>query len=124
TANDVPIIYPGSTPTAPVTGAFVTAPTTYDGSFEFFFTIPGGESELQLFDGDFDYGNNDALTSPSGIPMDLCQDTDDPDTNPLYIGFPFSTVGATPEGATNPGNPPDDNRFDTRRRGEIGDPSR
>ena len=56
TANDVPIIYPGSTTAAPVTGSFLTAPTTYDGTFEFYFTLPGGETELRLFDGYFSHG--------------------------------------------------------------------
>ena len=123
TANDVPIIYPGSTTTVPVTGSFLTAPTTYDGTFEFFFTLPGGETELRLFDGDFDYGTSTVVGNPSGIPLDPCFDQDDPDTNALYLGFPFLTTGANLEGVQGAGSPPDDNFRDIFRRGELGDPS-
>ena len=122
TANDVPIIYPGSTTAAPVTGSFLTAPTTYDGTFEFYFTLPGGETELRLFDGDFDYGTSTVVGNPSGIPLDPCFDQDDPDTDSLYLGFPFLTTGANPEGVQGSGSPPDDNFRDIFRRGELGDP--
>ncbi len=122
-ANDVPIIYPGSTPTAPATGSFLTAPTTYDGTFDFFFTLPGGESALRLFDGDFDYGTGNLTGNPSGVPLDPCVDQDDPDTPADYAGFPFATPGANPEGTQGVGVPPDDNYRDIFRRGELGDPA-
>ena len=124
TVNDVPIIYPGSTPTMPVTGSFLTAPTTFDGTFSFFFTLPGGESELRLYDGDFDYGTGAVAGNPSGVPLDPCADVDDPDTDAAYTGFPFVTTGANPEGMQGPGIPPDDNFRDIFRRGESGDPNR
>ena len=120
--NDGPILYPG--PTFPPSGGFLTAPTTYDGTFEFFFSLPGGETELRLFDGDFDFGTNSTVGSPSGVPLDPCFDEDDPDTDAAYIGFPFLTTGANPEGVQGPGIPPDDNNFDGARRGEPGDPNR
>jgi hypothetical protein len=123
-ANDLPIIYPGSTPTAPVTGSFLSAPTTYDGTFDLYFSLPDGETETRLFDGDFDFGTSASVGSPSGVPLDPCVDTDDPDTLSTYSGFPFLTTGAAPEGAQGSGSPPDDNRFDLYRRGEPGDPNR
>ncbi|MEP7012998.1 MAG: SdrD B-like domain-containing protein, partial [Acidobacteriota bacterium] len=121
-ANDVPIIYPGSTSTVPATGSFLTAPTTYDGTFEFYFTLPGGETELRLFDGDFDFGTSLVVGNPSGVLLDPCVDQDDPDTDAAYSGFPFVTTGASPEGIQGPGSPPDDNFRDVFRRGELGDP--
>lgn len=123
TANDLPIIYPGSTPTAPATGSFLTAPTTYDGTFDIFFALPGGETELRLFDGDFDFGASTLIGNPSGVALDPCGDTDDPDTPAGYAGFPFSPTGAAPEGVQGPGVPPDDNYRDVFRRGEPGDPN-
>lgn len=122
-SNDIPIIYPGSTATVPLTGSFLTAPTTYDGTFEFFFTLPGGETELRLFDGDFDYGTSTLVGNPSGVPLDPCFDQDDPDTPALYTGFPFLTLGANPEGVQGSGIPPEDNFRDAFRRGELGDTS-
>lgn len=122
-ANDVPIIYPGSTPTAPATGSFLSAPTTYDGTFELFFSLPSGRTELSLFDGDFDFGTSQLLGNPSGVSLDACADTDDPGTPASYEGFPFSPVGAVAEGAQSLGVPPDDNYRDVFRRGELGDPN-
>ncbi len=119
--NDGPILYPG---TFPPPGGFLTAPTTYDGTFEFFFTLPGGETELRMFDGDFDFGTNSTVGSPSGVALDPCEDEDDFDTAADYSGFPFSTAGANPEGVQGPGVPPDDNNLDAFRRGEPGDPNR
>lgn len=123
TANDLPIIYPGSTPTAPATGSFLTAPTTYDGTFDFFFVLAGGETEVRLFDGDFDYGTSLLLGNPSAVALDPCVDTDDPGTSSTYAGFPFSPTGAAPEGNQGLGVPPDDNYRDAFRRGEPGDPN-
>ncbi|HEV7670499.1 MAG TPA: SdrD B-like domain-containing protein [Thermoanaerobaculia bacterium] len=123
-ADDLPIIYPGSTMTAPVTGSFLTAPTTYDGTFELYFSVPLGETELRLFDGDFDFGTNSAIGLPSGVSLDACADQDDPDSAADYAGFPFSTLGANPEGVQSSGMPPDDNQYDAFRRGEPGDPNR
>ncbi len=119
--NDGPILYPG---TFPPPGGFLTAPTTYDGTFEFFFTLPGGETELRMFDGDFDFGTASTVGSPSGVALDPCEDEDDFDTAADYSGFPFSTTGANPEGVQGPGIPPDDNNLDAFRRGEPGDPNR
>ncbi len=124
TVNDLPIIYPGSTASAPLTGSFMTAPTTYDGTFEFFFNLAAGATEIRLFDGDFDYGTSLLLGNPSGVVLDPCVDTDDPDTSSTYSGFPFTPTGATPEGTQGPGVPPDDSYRDAFRRGEPGDPNR
>ena len=123
TFNDGPIIYPG--PTFPPPGNdFVNAPTTYDGTMEFFFTLPPGERDLRLYDGDFDHGTNLLAGLPSGTVLQPCIDNDDPDTSLLYDGFPFSTAGVTPEGIKGPGVPADDNNLDIFRRGEPGAPGR
>ncbi|HEV7667676.1 MAG TPA: SdrD B-like domain-containing protein, partial [Thermoanaerobaculia bacterium] len=120
--NDGPILYPG--PVFPPLGGFLSAPTTYDGTFEFYFSLPGGTTELRLFDGDFDFGTDSTVGVPSGVFLDPCEDEDDPDTPSDYSGFPFSTTGANPEGVQGPGAPPDDNNFDAFRRGEPDDPNR
>lgn len=123
-ANDVPILYPGSTVTAPATGSFLSAPTTYDGTFEFFFPLTAGQADLRLFDGDLDFGSGSRVGNPSGVSLDACVDTDDPGTPASYADFPFSTLGAEPEGSQGIGVPPDDNFRDIFRRGEPGDPNR
>jgi hypothetical protein len=120
--NDGPIVYPGPFP--PPGNDFVNAPTTYDGTFDFFFEIPPGATELRLFDGDFDHGTGGLVALPSGTVLMPCADTDDPDTLPTYADFPFSTTGASPEAAYLTGNPADDSIFDVFRRGEPGDPGR
>jgi hypothetical protein len=121
--NDGPIIYPG--PTFPPPGNdFLHAPTTYDGTFQFFFRLPGGETDLRLYDGDFDHGSVALAGVPSGAPLTPCFDTDDPDTIFNYTGFPFSTAGSLPEGINTPGSPQDDSALDAFRRGEPGDPNR
>ena len=121
-ANDGPIVYPGGFP--PPGNDFVHAPTTYDGTFQFFFRLPGGETDLRLYDGDFDHGSVALVGLPSGTVLSPCADTDDPDTPFNYAGFPFSTTGANPEGANTPGSPQDDSALDIFRRGEPGDPGR
>ncbi len=63
------------------------SPTTYDGSFSFFFEIGSVEPTLTVWDGDFDRGKFDGT--------DL--DTDDPNTTPVVP--PFATPDAMPEGA-------------------------
>ena len=78
------------------------SPTTYDGSFRFFFDVPVSQGQLVLWDGDFDRGKHD-LTE---------QDTDDADTP----GFPFvpswATLDTAPEGVAvgglGTGSPADD----------------
>ncbi len=123
-AADLPILYPGSLPTAPLTGSFVSAPTTYDGSFDLYFNLSASETELRLIDGDFDFGTDAARGVPSGLFLDECADEDDPDTPADYGNFPFVVVAANPEGVQGPGIPSDDNKFDAFRRGEPGDPNR
>jgi len=91
--SDIAVIYP-SFPN-PV-------PTTYDGTFRFYFDVPVSQDELVLWDGDFDHGKWD-LTE---------QDTDDLDTP----GAPFLPSWATPDtlpegvalGSAGTGSPPDD----------------
>ena len=122
-ANDGPIIYPG--PTFPPPGGFLTAPTTYDGTFEFFLELPPGETDLRLYDGDFDFGTAaNLVASPSGILLDPCFDLDDLDTPPDYSNFPFPVPGASAEGIAGPGAPADDLRLDAFRRGELDSPNR
>jgi hypothetical protein len=77
-------------------------PTTYDGTFRFFFDVPVSQDQLVLWDGDFDRGKFD-LTE---------QDMDDSDTP----GFPFvpswATLDTVPEGVAvggaGTGSPADD----------------
>jgi len=66
----------------------VTTPTTYDGSFSFFFDVPVSQTQLSLWDGDFDHGNAN-LTD---------QDTDDPDTPGAPFLPSWATADARPEG--------------------------
>jgi hypothetical protein len=121
--NDGPIVYPG--PVFPPPGNdFLNAPTTYDGTFEFFLSLPPGERDLRLYDGDFDHGTNSLTGQPLGTLLTPCSDTDDPDTPADYSGFPFSTVGVNPEQVRSPGSPADDNSLDAFRRGELGSPGR
>ncbi|MFP5286632.1 MAG: SdrD B-like domain-containing protein, partial [Thermoanaerobaculia bacterium] len=121
-ANDGPIIYPGGFP--PLGNNFLGAATTYDGTFEFFLSLNPGETDLKLYDGDFDFGTGGLTASPSAIGLSLCTDNDDPDTPSTYADFPFGTAGVTPEGARGPGSPADDSIFDAFRRGEPGSPLR
>jgi hypothetical protein len=78
-------------------------PTTYDGTFRFFFDLPEPQTDLAVWDGDFDRGNADG-TNP---------DIDDPDTpNAPFLPF-WATADAVPEGVAtglgaSTGNPPDD----------------
>ena len=80
------------------------APTTYDGTFVFYFEMPADQNEVVVWGGDFDYGKWDRST----------KDTDDPDTPNAPFLPPWATSDAVPEGiavglngAT--GSPPDDN---------------
>ena len=93
---EVSTIYPASGGTTSGT----LTPTTYDGTWEFAFFVPSGVTQINLWDGDMDYGNKDC-TKP--------QDTDDPDTphdykDPLTGAFitPW-TNNAAPAGASNQG---------------------
>lgn len=123
TANDGPIVYPG--PVFPPPGNnFIGAPTTYDGTFEFSFSLPPGEPDLRLYDGDFDHGTGGLTGQPSGTVLSPCVENDDLDTSADYSGFPFSTTGLSPEGAKGPGVPADDSTLDAFRRGEPGSPGR
>jgi hypothetical protein len=122
TLNDGPIVYPGPFP--PPGSDFVHAPTTYDGTFEFFFRIPGAETDLKIYDGDFDHGSAVVTGLPSGTVLSPCLDSNDPDTPFNYSGFPFSVGGATPEGVNTPGSPADDTNLDIFRRGEPGSAGR
>ncbi|HEX7185265.1 MAG TPA: SdrD B-like domain-containing protein [Thermoanaerobaculia bacterium] len=78
-------------------------PTTYDGTFQFFFDVPISQSNLAVWDGDFDRGKYDGTEL----------DTDDPDTPNAPFRPSWSTVDAIPEGVPaglgpSTGNPPDD----------------
>jgi hypothetical protein len=122
TLNDGPIVYPGTFP--PPGNDFIHAPTTYDGTFKFFFRIPGAETDLKIYDGDFDHGTSFVAGLPSGTVLSPCLDTNDPDTPFDYNGFPFSVGTITPEGTNTPGSPADDTQLDIFRRGEAGSPGR
>ncbi len=94
--TDVQTVYPGF-PAA--------TPTTYDGSFIFYFEMPAALPELELFDGDFDRGDFDGINN---------QDTDDPNTPNAPFVPPFATIDTMAEGVAigfggATGDPPDDN---------------
>lgn len=112
--GDAQIIYP-SWPTL--------TPTTYDGSWDFYFFVPNSVPFLEVADGDFDFGKYD------------CTDNDGDDQNTPNSGIPTWAVGtpAVAEGiagngigcrdaANNPipgtttSNPPDDSRTPSLRR--------
>ena len=98
--NDLFIIYP----------AFPNAsPTTYDGDFQFFFRLPGDQTELVIWGGDFDRGRFDGAESDTD---DLDTPIDD-DGNSATPFPPWNTVDGRPEGVAtgfgaSTGNPPDD----------------
>ena len=119
--NDGPIVYPG---TFPPPAGFVNAPTTYDGTFEFFLNVAPGESDLAIWDGDFDFGTRTLVGAPSGTVLLPCLELDDLDTPANYSNAPFPVTGANPEGLAGPGSPADDSNIDAFRRGEIGAPGR
>ncbi|HEX3530837.1 MAG TPA: SdrD B-like domain-containing protein [Thermoanaerobaculia bacterium] len=92
--SDLRILYP-SFPAA--------SPTTYDGTFTFYFDVPTSQPSLTVWDGDFDRGKFDGT--------DL--DTDDPDTPNAPFRPAWATVDTVPEGVAvglpgTTGNPPDD----------------
>jgi hypothetical protein len=97
--SDIPIIYP-EFPSA--------TPTTYDGTFRFFFDVPVSQNELAVWDGDFDRGSFDGT--------DL--DTDDPDTPPAPFLPPWAAgTAAASEGVAvgdsgTTGSPADDQDVD------------
>ncbi len=115
------IVYPlwdGSF-TLPSPSFFLTTPTTYDGTFTFSFDVPPNQTEIQIFDGDFDFGSSRnnlgafLAGNPSGVALEQCVDGDDPN----FSGVPAFALLANPEGSTGlSGNPPDDNSFDLFRR--------
>jgi protocatechuate 3,4-dioxygenase beta subunit len=78
-------------------------PSTYDGTFQFYFDVPVSQNEVYLWDGDFDHGNYDLTVL----------DTDDPDTPGAPFLPPWSTANVSPEGVAvghngATGNPADD----------------
>ncbi|MEO6192503.1 MAG: SdrD B-like domain-containing protein, partial [Thermoanaerobaculia bacterium] len=94
-ASDLRIVYPNY-PTSAV-------PSTYDGSFDFYFDQPVSQRDITVWDGDFDRGKFDGTNS----------DTDDPDTPNLPFKPAWSTLDTLFEGVAlglipSTGNPPDD----------------
>jgi serine-aspartate repeat-containing protein C/D/E len=78
-------------------------PTTYDGSFDFYFEQAVSQRDIAVWDGDFDFGKFDGSVN----------DTDDPDTPDAPFLPPWATADAVPEGVAtgltgSTGNPPDD----------------
>jgi hypothetical protein len=87
TFEDLQIIYP----------AFPDfTPTTYDGTFRFFFNLLDAQSDVTVWNGDFDRGKWDGTDS----------DTDDPDTPNAPFLPPWATADAVPEGVAANGFPP------------------
>jgi len=120
--EDVFLIYPTYSPPVP-NDFFLTAPTTYDGTWSFNLDVATSQARLDLFGGDFDFGTDLLVGFPSGAPITACFDTDDADTPNSALYPPFAVdMGGTrlddslPEGARISGSPPDDNRFDVFRR--------
>lgn len=119
--DDEALVHPGSSMSVPVPSSPVMV--NYDGSFELFFPVLAGQTEVRLFEGDFDFGTDGLTGYPSEVGLDACVDEDDPDTDSAYMDFPFLTSGANAEGTAGPGSPADDNSSDELRRGELGDPN-
>ncbi|MBI4526964.1 MAG: hypothetical protein HY695_24470 [Deltaproteobacteria bacterium] len=119
TIPEAQIVYPSLDPLTCFTSnppASCFTPTTYDGSWNFYFNVPAPQSSMAVWDGDFDYGAYDCSTN----------DTDDPDTSndtlPLWAvgtsavyegvaGGPHSSGSCTPTG-----RPQDDSPFPIFRR--------
>lgn len=120
--DDEALVFPGSSLMAAF--AVGVAEVDYDGGFELFFSQDAGQTEVRLFEGDFDFGTDGVVGNPSGVVLDECVETDDPDTDSAYEDFPFAAPGARAEGAAGSGSPADDNASDDLRRGESGDPNR
>ena len=98
-----PIIYPDCVGVTPLGSCTELATTTYDGTWTFPFVVDPDENgnlfEVEMWDGDFDYGSSDGSTL----------DTDDPDTPGAPFVPDFAGVGsAVPESATD-ARPFDDN---------------
>ncbi|HYU35252.1 MAG TPA: SdrD B-like domain-containing protein [Thermoanaerobaculia bacterium] len=94
--DDARIIYP-SYP--------ALTPTTYDGTFRFFFSLLGPQTEVSVWDGDFDRGKSDGTEL----------DTDDPDTPngtlPSWVRSPDAVAEGVSRGISlSTGNPPDDDQ--------------
>jgi hypothetical protein len=77
--SDISIVYPNFPD---------PSPTTYDGTFRFYFDVPISQRQMVLWDGDFDHGNYD-LTD---------QDTDDSDAPDAPFLPPWATHETQPEG--------------------------
>jgi hypothetical protein len=117
--NDLAIVYPGYTLGASIADPnfFLSAPTTYDGSYVFFLDVPNQLETITIWDGDFDHGTNpnQLVGEPSGQPFQACFDDDDANT----VGIPdFATGGgaANDESAVAFGVPADDQLLDFVRR--------
>jgi SdrD B-like domain len=96
--SDISIVYPNFAQNFPDASV-----TTYDGTFRFFIDVPVTQSQIFLWDGDFDHGNFDG-TDP---------DTDDPDTPNAPFVPAWSTSEVQPEGVAvglgaSTGDPADD----------------
>lgn len=63
--------------------------TTYDGTFTFYFDVEGPLTELEMWDADFDYGDEDGID----------QDTDDPNTPNTIPSFDPPGSNSQNEGA-------------------------
>jgi len=129
--HDLPHLYPTWTGTLSDPEFFLTAPSSYDGSWTFSIDVPVSTEVVELFDGDFDYGTDpaDPAGFPSGADMFVCADANDPDTpdDACFPGFAVADPASDcsrlddslPEGARTSGSPPDDNRFDVFRRDDC-----
>lgn len=94
---------------------FTNAPTTYDGTWQFFLDLGTSTTDLRFWDGDLDKGNSAALSEPALLSLPASADTDDPDSSELLPDF--ATLGIElPEGAQGIGSPEDDSFFDLFRR--------
>jgi hypothetical protein len=111
---DIVSLYPAFTFPLPSPDFLLTTPTRYDGTWSFFFDLPGGTNTLEVWDGGLDYGSQELTGIPSGVAVADRKDTDDPDTT----GVPGFAAGSTaqPEGAKGPGQPRDDSALDLFRR--------
>ena len=125
--NDFYTLYPqwnGVTIPAQGSNFWSTTPTPYDGTWQFLFDVPAGQTQLVLWDGDFDFGTDPAGLSgyPSGAAITPCAGTPDADTPPGIPSWAVGTaavsqtVAAGRGGVFGVGEPPDDVSSDVYRR--------
>jgi hypothetical protein len=117
--NDGRVIYPEwDGVTIPPSGSnfWLTTATNYDGTWAFFLDVPTSTRDLHIWDGDFDFGSGVLTGSPSGVAIEDCRDSDDPNTPGSPLPPWANNTITQPESAKGSGVPFDNNNYDFYRR--------